>query len=165
VAKPFNVDELVGKINQLMGRAGDGQGGTAAADRPAPAEPPRELRGFDAAVGQSRFKEASRFQALLRRFLADTQLRIHALDDADRAGWRQLAHASGTPSGYLGMAELSERAGALERVCSDKAGGALDADSSANSADYSAELQAFRQAFETARAAALSYLDAQQPVS
>ncbi|WP_428506017.1 PAS domain S-box protein [Roseateles sp.] len=165
VAKPFNVDELVGKINQLMGRASDGQGDSATADRPTPAEPPREAPGFDAAVGQSRFKEASRFQALLRRFLADTQLRILALDDADRDGWRQLAHASGTPSGYLGMAELSERAGALERVCSDKAGDTLDADSSANSADYSAELQAFRQAFETARAAALSYLDAQQPVS
>jgi len=166
VAKPFNVDELVGKINQLMGRASDGQSGKAEASQPAPAaEPYPKLPGFDAAVGQARFKEQERFQTLLSRFLADTQLRIHALDDKDRAGWRQLAHASGTSSGYLGMAELSERAGALERVCSEEAGDAPTADSAADSSDYSAELQAFRQAFETARAAAQNYLDTRQPAS
>ena len=154
VAKPFNVDELVGKIQQLLGRSG----GSSADSGPAPrlsvstdgasaVAVEAEAASFDAALGKSRFQEDGRFETLLRRFLGETQLRLHALDEGDRVAWRLLAHATGTPSGYLGMADLSRKAAALERACSDGEGG------------FAAEQQAFRQSFHAARALALEHLN------
>ncbi|WIV99400.1 PAS domain-containing hybrid sensor histidine kinase/response regulator [Kinneretia aquatilis] len=157
VAKPFNVDELVGTINRLLGRSADGDaaepGGLRSSEAATPAETPASSPpgteakpSFDAERGRAAFRQPGQFQGLLQRFLSDTQVRMHALDDGDRAGWAQLGHATGTPAGYLGMQDLSQAALALEQLCSE------------GEQPYAQALQHFRLTFDAARQAALDYL-------
>jgi len=182
VAKPFNVDELVGTINRLLGRDEAGAAGkpgpliadnkaevtaaTGEAAAPNPTTPPTTPPAtptttpptaaptspgdapppFDHTRGQAAFRQPGQLQGLLQRFLSDTQVRMHALDEQDRAGWAQLGHATGTPAGYLGMQALSEAAQVLEQRCSE------------GEQPYEQALQRFRQAFEAARLAALDFL-------
>ncbi|TCJ17184.1 PAS domain S-box protein [Parasulfuritortus cantonensis] len=112
VAKPFDVDELVGVVRKL---SRNGRAGAAVAPEPTAEEPPGAAAVLDLDRALKVWKDAEAYRRYLRKFAdgyADAARQLAGLEGADAAA---AAHRLRGAAGQLGIGVVADAAADLER--------------------------------------------------